>query len=255
MSLPHASAFNLGGRVAIVTGGSSGLGAAAAAALAGAGAQVVLVARDEARLAQCAERIGASGPKVSWLSGDVTDSVAAEAIVTQAVRDFGALHILVNAAGTIARGPIGDSPDADFEQVMRVNAFGTWTMCRGASRVMSAGAAIVNVSSTAGIAGMTDRSAYAASKGAVSQITKALAVELAPRAIRVNAVAPGPFATDMSSASQTTERWRRLINDRIPLKRVAAAEEIGPPIVFLASDASSFITGVVLAVDGGWSAS
>jgi NAD(P)-dependent dehydrogenase (short-subunit alcohol dehydrogenase family) len=255
MSAPHPSPFDLGGRIAIVTGGSSGLGAAAASALAEAGAQVILIARDKGRLVTCAERIGAQGAKVSWLTGDVSDASAAEAIIAQVVRDFGAPHILVNAAGIIVRGPIGESPDADFDRVMRVNAFGTWMMCRGASRVMPAGSAIVNVSSTAGITGMSDRSAYAASKGAVTQITRTLAVELAPRGIRVNAVAPGPFATDMSSESQATERWQRLINERVPLKRAAKPDEIGPPIVFLASSASSFITGVVLAVDGGWTAS
>jgi NAD(P)-dependent dehydrogenase (short-subunit alcohol dehydrogenase family) len=102
---------------------------------------------------------------------------------------------------------------------------------------------------------MSERSAYAASKGAVVQMTKALAVELAPRGIRVNAVAPGPFATDMSQQSQSGERWRMLIQHRVPLGRAAYPDEIGPPILFLASAGASFITGVILPVDGGWTAS
>ena len=255
MSSRPISPFDLTGRVALVTGGSSGLGAAAARALAEAHAHVILVARDRAKLQVQSDWCRSIGAQVSVVEGDVSESASARTIVDEAIKQAGALHILVNAAGTIARGAIAEATDTDFDTVMRINAFGLWSMCRAASTVMERGSAIVNITSTAGLVGMSDRSAYAASKGAATQITKALAVELAPRGIRVNAVAPGPFATDMSSASQTTERWRQLITHRIPLRRAGEAGEIGPPVVFLAASAASFVTGVVLAVDGGWTAS
>jgi NAD(P)-dependent dehydrogenase (short-subunit alcohol dehydrogenase family) len=255
MSSHLSSPFDLAGRVAVVTGGSNGLGAAAAQSLAEARAHVVLVARGREKLQTQAELCRLTGAQVSVIEGDVSKSNSAHSIVEEAIRKGGALHILVNAAGAITRGALAEATNDDFDRVMRVNAFGLWSMCRAASTVMQPGSAIINVTSTAGLVGMSDRSAYAASKGAAVQITRSLAVELAPRGIRVNAVAPGPFVTDMSSSSQATERWRRLINERVPLGRAGEAREIGPPIVFLASSASSFITGVVLAVDGGWTAS
>ncbi len=251
----NRSPFDVTGRIALVTGGSAGLGAAAARTLAAAGARVALAARDPERLEASAASLRVEGAEVMSVPLDVTDSDSTHRAVERVMRELGGLHILVNAAGTIVRGSILEATAADFDEVMRTNAFGTWNLCRAASRYMQAGGAIVNVISTAGLIGMSDRSAYAASKGAAMMITRSLAVELAPRGIRVNAVAPGPFATDLSSASQSTERWKKLIAERVPLKRVATAGEIGPPILFLASDASSFITGVVLPVDGGWTAS
>ena len=247
--------FDLTGRVAVVTGGSRGLGAAAAAALAAAGAHVVLVARNQQSLDERAEILAGTGAKVSCVAGDLSQPGTAQEVVEATIRLAGSVDILVNSAGAIARGTLQATSDGEFEQVMRANAYGVWSICRAAVAHMKPGSAIVNVASTAGLIVMSERSACAASKGAVVQMTKALAVELAPRGIRVNAVAPGPFATDMSQQSQAGERWRMLIQHRVPLGRAAHPDEIGPPILFLASAGASFITGVILPVDGGWTAS
>lgn len=250
--------FALHGRVAVVTGASRGFGRVIAQALAESGASIGLVARGADDLQRVADEIvERHSVRALVVKGDVSNVEEATRIAAQVEHTFGQIDVLVNAAGTIVRGNVEDTDPAEFDRVMRVNAHGTWAMCRAVIPAMKARGrgSIVNIASTLGVIGATQRSAYAASKGAVVQLTRSLAAELASHGIRVNAVAPGPFATDMTQQLQSSERWRHLLEHRVPMARIGAAAELRGPVLFLAAPASSFVTGVVLPVDGGWTAS
>jgi NAD(P)-dependent dehydrogenase (short-subunit alcohol dehydrogenase family) len=249
------SLFDLSGRVALVTGGSRGLGVTMATALAEAGADIVVTSTKQVEIEESAARIAsATSRRVVGLAGDVTNEADGVRIIDRIESDFGRLDILVNNAGVNLRGSIDELPLVDFERSMAVNVTGTWLMCRAAKRLLakSPAARVINMGSSFGTIAAANRTSYTAAKGAVHQITRALAVEWADIPINVNALAPGPFLTDMNLEHQYSEHAVRVITQEILLKRWAELPEIMGPLVMLASDASSYITGSILAVDGGW---
>jgi NAD(P)-dependent dehydrogenase (short-subunit alcohol dehydrogenase family) len=244
----------MSGRAVIVTGGASGMGAATVRLLAAAGDQVVIVDRDEAAAAGVAAETGAS-----VATGDVTDSSFCDRVVGETADRLGGLHVLVNAAGTIVRADAPGTDDAAWHRTMRVNVDGTFFMCRAAVRQMRAGGggAIVNFGSIWGTVGGRGHVAYCASKGAIHQLTKALALDHAREGIRVNAVCPGEVDTPMlrsggRAAPLGDGELRQIGEALIPLGRVAAPEEVARVAVFLASAAAGYMTGALVPVDGGY---
>lgn len=255
--LPGIKLFDLTGRAAVVTGGSKGLGKAMAAALASAGADVLLVSRTLSEAQAAAAEIAADhGRRAEALAADITDETETNAIATAALDHFGRLDILVNSAGINIRGPIDQLSLDDFKQVVDTNVTGTWLACRAVTPHMkSAGTGrIINLSSAIGLVGVPDRTPYASSKGAVSLMTKSLALELAPHNIMVNAICPGPFLTEMNTSIADTEDGKKFIVGATALERWARLEEIQGAAIYLASDAASYTTGSMLSVDGGWTA-
>jgi NAD(P)-dependent dehydrogenase (short-subunit alcohol dehydrogenase family) len=251
--------FDLSGRVALVTGASSGLGTVFARALAGAGASVVLAARRLDRLEQLARAIRADGGSASAVACDVTDPDQVEAAVRHAVDEFGRLDVAVANAGTVAEGlalPERVPPEL-FEQSLRVNVLGTWLTCQAAGRQMlTAGrGSIIVISSVMATAGAANfPPAYQASKAAANALTQVLATSWADRGVRVNAIAPGWFPSEMTEAVLASP-FRRRIDGQPAMGRIGDPRELVGTLLLLASDASSYITGQVIHVDGGASAS
>ncbi len=249
--------FRLTGRAALVTGGSQGLGEAIAEALSWAGASVAVMSRNPQTLSDTARRIGeTTGGTVIAIPGDVSLDEDATRAVARTADELGGLDILVNNAGIIVRGPIDEISRADFERSMAVNLTGAWAMCKAAAPHLkkSGQGRVVNISSTFGLVGVADRTAYTTSKGAIIQLTRALAMEWADAGVLVNAIAPGPFLTALNIDHQHTPHAVRVINQDVALKRWGELCEIQGAALFLASDAASYITGTVLPVDGGWTA-
>ncbi len=247
--------FRLDGRVALVTGGNRGLGREMAQALAEAGADVALTSQEASRAEQAAAAIaGATGRRVRGYACQVTDAAQVTDTVARVVQDLGRLDILVNNAGINLRGPIEELDPADFRRVMEVNVTGAWLMCRAAGPHLKASGRgrVINVGSILSVVALPERTPYASSKGALLQLTRALALEWASHGITVNAILPGPFATEMNRALlEDPEAYARFVA-QIPLGRWGELEEIRGVVVFLASDAASFITGAGIAIDGGW---
>jgi 2-deoxy-D-gluconate 3-dehydrogenase len=245
-----AESLRLDGQHALVTGAGRGIGRACALALAEMGASLTLVARSPAELeAVAAEADGRAEVHVA----DVTDPDSVAGAV-RAAREHGDLSIVVNSAGLNRPGPTLEQDVADFDVVMDVNVRGTYLVCRAAGEVLvqREGGRIVNVSSQMGSVGYPGRAAYCASKHAVNGLTKALAVEWAPHAVTVNAVAPTFIETPLTAPMFEDAEFKAEVLRRIPLGRIGRVEEVSAAVAFLASPAASLVTGQILLIDGGW---
>ncbi|MGI5490375.1 glucose 1-dehydrogenase [Microtetraspora malaysiensis] len=242
-------------RVALVTGASKGIGAAIAAALADAGAHVAIAGRNEADLAEAAERVRSGGTHVEVLVGDVTDVAVCRRLVHQTVERFGRLDILVNSAGGTRRGPARDVTEADWDAIQALNLKSAFFTSQVAAQTMQGqdeGGTIINIASLNAVVGNAWAAGYAASKGGIVQLTKSLALEWADKGIRVNAIGPGMVDTPMTvPLKDDPERMSRLLS-HIPMGRFGRPDEMGGAAVFLASSASAYMTGQVLYVDGGY---
>lgn len=248
--------FRLDGRVAVVTGASSGLGVGFAEALAMAGASVVVAARRVDRLAALAERLGRGGAGALAVGCDVAREADVDRLVERTLARFGRVDVLVNNAGINRVVPAEDEPLDAWREVLDVGLTGVFLCAQRFGRAMLAAGrgSIVNVASVLGLVASAQikQASYCAAKGGVVNLTRELAGQWARRGVRVNALAPGWFESEMTAEMFGDERSLRWIRSRDPMGRAGRADELAGPLLFLASDASSYVTGQVLAVDGGW---
>ena len=255
--LPGIKQFDLTGRVAIVTGGSKGLGQAMAAGLASAGADVLLVSRNRDEAEAAATEIASDhGHGAVGFQADVTNEEGVAAMVAKALDEFGRVDVLVNNAGVNIRGAIDEVSYEDFKHVQDVNVNGVWLCSRAVLPHMKerGSGRIINLCSTLGLVGLANRTPYTSSKGAVAQMTRALSLEVAKQGITVNAICPGPFLTPMNEPIADTEEGKKFIVGATALERWGELREIQGAAIFLASGAASYVTGSMLVVDGGWTA-
>ena len=251
-----ASLFDLSGRVAVVTGGTSGIGRTLALGLADAGADVVAVGRREALVHEVAGAIEARGRRTLRLTADVTEQESLERVRDACREQLGGVDVLLCAAGVTKRAATLDMTDADWEQILATNLTGTLRACRvfGAEMVAGGSGRIITVASLSSFLGFFEVAAYTASKSAVAGLTRALAVEWAQSGVTVNAIVPGVFKTDLNQQLLDSSRGQELLM-RTPMRRFGRLDELVGATVFLASGAASFVTGQLLVVDGGFLAS
>ena len=249
--------FDLGGKVALVTGGNAGLGLAMATALAEAGADVCLWGRDQERNLAAAAALGRAGRRVLAVACDVADEAAVEGAFAETVQALGRVDACFANAGADGLAPFAELSLAEWRRVVAVNADGTFLTLRAAARHMverGGGGSLVATSSIAAIGGRPGRAHYTAAKGALLSLVRSLAVELGRFGIRANALLPGSIETEMAAIAPDRERIRRRVAERVPLGRPGAPHELGGIAIYLASDASSYHTGDLLVVDGGYTA-
>ena len=246
-------AFDLSGRVAVVTGGGQGIGEGIAKNLAQAGASVVVAARHSDRIARVADEIVAAGGQALAVTTDVTDRAALVALADAAVDTFGGLHVWVNnAGGSTIRTPLKELSEDDWDACLRLNLTSVWRASIIAAERMTDGGSIINISSPAGDRGVPGSGHYAAAKAGVNSLTKTLSLELAP-SVRVNGISPGYVPTEVMMIALDTDesQLEQMAEKRIPLKRLGTPDDMGSTAVYLASAAGSWMTGQTLIVAGG----
>ncbi len=249
--------FRLDGRVALVTGGSQGLGESMALGLAQAGAATVVASRRLEACEAAAVRIGAkSGKQSLGLAADVTKEEDVKTLFDGVLQRFGRLDVLINCAGINIRKPIEELRLEELEQVLKVNVTGTWLCCRAAAPILKKQRAgsVINIGSALSVIGLADRTPYCSSKAAIVGLTRTLAMEWAPFGARCNAICPGPFLTEINTPLLNEPEKVKALLSKTALNRWAEIHEIRGAALFLASDASSYVTGHALLVDGGWTA-
>ena len=254
---PALQQFDLTGRTALITGSSSGIGHALAVGLAGAGARIVLNGRDAAKLEASAARLRESGAQVAVTAFDVKDAKAVEAAVERIESEVGAIDILVNNAGMQRRAPLQDFAQEDWRELMQTNLDSVFIVGQAVARRMipRQRGKIINICSVQSELGRPNIAPYTASKGAVKMLTKGMAIDWGPHGLQVNGIGPGYFKTELNQALVDNPEFSNWLVNRTPSRRWGDVEDLVGAAIFLASDASRFVNGHILYVDGGVTAS